>query len=303
MADLTLREYNEVQIPQRSDDGYINATKMCQAGGKLWGNFWQLQATQDFVSALALDIGIPISKLVVKVQGRGDVVEQGTWVHPDLAIELARWISPEFAILTNRWAREIIEGRRPVVNEASHEGAITRGIAALMESNAALHKTMQTLAINSTETNKRVDIVIGEVKELKNDFSKLDEKVDRIDGKRRRDPSLRTQRILKAVVWRYYGGCCPIARHIKIMESDNVRIKVHNRSISQWDHWYGRHENDVREMWLLSEEMHKLFEADARNRDKYYSTFQEFQRHVAIYIEETEGVQPELFPTSIVALP
>ncbi|NER82913.1 MAG: KilA-N domain-containing protein [Leptolyngbya sp. SIO1D8] len=112
-STLTLREYNGIQIPQRPD-GYINATKMCQAGGKQWSNFIRLQSANAYVEALEIDLQMCRSKIILTVQGRGDTVEQGTWVHPDLGIEVARWISPEFAILTNRWTQEIISGRSPL---------------------------------------------------------------------------------------------------------------------------------------------------------------------------------------------
>jgi len=109
-----MRSYEGITIPQKPD-GYINATKMCQCfPKKKFADFWRNQSTQEFVTALSLDMGIPTSKLVVTVQGRGDAVEQGTWVHPDLAIKLAGWINPHFEIQVIRWARAVMEGRSPI---------------------------------------------------------------------------------------------------------------------------------------------------------------------------------------------
>ena len=33
--------------------------------------------------------------------------DQGSWIHPDLAVNLAQWISPTFAIQVSRWVREL----------------------------------------------------------------------------------------------------------------------------------------------------------------------------------------------------
>jgi hypothetical protein len=88
-------------------DGFVNATKLCKSGGKLWGHYRALDSTQELLDNLQLDIGIPISKLVVTVQGRGDVVEQGTWVHPEIAVDLAKWISVDYRIQVNRWMVEL----------------------------------------------------------------------------------------------------------------------------------------------------------------------------------------------------
>jgi hypothetical protein len=74
MSSLTLREYNGIQIPQRHD-GYINATAMCQAGGKQWSNFRQLKQTEDYVEALESVLGIPRTDLISTIQG-GDPWQQ-----------------------------------------------------------------------------------------------------------------------------------------------------------------------------------------------------------------------------------
>jgi len=64
-------EAGVVEVGQRSD-GYINVTNLCQAKGKLFGNWRQLDGSQEYLEALSLDIGIPVPKLLVTIQGRGD---------------------------------------------------------------------------------------------------------------------------------------------------------------------------------------------------------------------------------------
>ena len=85
-------------IPQRPRDGYINATRLCQEAGKLFGDYYRLGQTQAFLKELSLDMGIPISNLVQVIRGRGDAISQGTWVHPQVAINLGQWLSPSFAV-------------------------------------------------------------------------------------------------------------------------------------------------------------------------------------------------------------
>ena len=58
-------------------DGYTNVTAMCQAAGKEYSTWWKNQGSKDYVKALSLDLGIPRSKLLVTIQGRGDSVEHG----------------------------------------------------------------------------------------------------------------------------------------------------------------------------------------------------------------------------------
>ena len=104
-------------IHQRPIDGYINATQMCQAAGKKIHDYTRLNSTKGFLNALSLETGYPVSKgekgiqpLLFIFQGRPEHL-QGTWVHPDVAINLAQWLSPEFAVQVSKWVREWIQGR------------------------------------------------------------------------------------------------------------------------------------------------------------------------------------------------
>ena len=84
-------------VHQRVPDGYVNATAMCKAAGRQWGHYWENISTKEFVQALSLDIGIPISKLIQTLRGTPSNL-QGTWVHPRVAIHLGQWLSPRFAV-------------------------------------------------------------------------------------------------------------------------------------------------------------------------------------------------------------
>lgn len=96
-------------IEQRASDGYINATAMCKAAGKLIADYIRLKTTKEFLEELSSDMGIPISELIQLVKG-GNERLQGTWVHPDVAIHLAQWLSPRFSVLVAKWVREWLSG-------------------------------------------------------------------------------------------------------------------------------------------------------------------------------------------------
>jgi hypothetical protein len=117
-------------IQCRKSDGYINATQLCSAGGKLFGNWYRLDSTKQLIIELAKqifnknlkkskqesDIHICISQaesLLIDIK-KGNNLEkvQGTWIHPDLAIQLAQWLSPSFALQVSLWIRTLfVEGK------------------------------------------------------------------------------------------------------------------------------------------------------------------------------------------------
>jgi hypothetical protein len=101
--------YQGQVVRLRSRDGYVNATAMCGAAGKLFGHYNGNDSTKAFVAELSADIGIPISELIQVFKG-GNPALQGTWVHPQVAIHLAQWLSPKFAVQVSRWVYEWMVG-------------------------------------------------------------------------------------------------------------------------------------------------------------------------------------------------
>src|SRR5882757_8516871 len=99
-------------IYQRPKDGYINATAMCQAASRQFGHYRENKATRDFLAALSSAIGIPITELVQSLTG-GDPRFQGTWVHPQVAINLGQWVSPAFAVQVSQWVYDWMSGTAP----------------------------------------------------------------------------------------------------------------------------------------------------------------------------------------------
>ncbi len=110
------REFNGIRIRQRTSDNYLDATAMCKATGKLFADYQRLKTTQEFLEELSTDIGIPItsdmgipiSQLIESKKGNTEKFEQGTWVHPQVSINLAQWCSPKFAVQVTKWVFELM---------------------------------------------------------------------------------------------------------------------------------------------------------------------------------------------------
>lgn len=118
-----------------TQDAFVNLTEMCAAFGKRPLHFMQLESTQRFIVALAADTGLSmqsddgnpvITPTLIRVRkgNFADQQQQGTWAHPDLALECARWLSPEFAIWTNRMIRKLLSGE--MMHSAQDERALAR---------------------------------------------------------------------------------------------------------------------------------------------------------------------------------
>lgn len=116
-AGLSVRVWNDTPIQRRNDDGYVNATAMCQANGKRWAKYAESDRCQSYLDALAKRSGIRTFDLIQAQSGRGG----GTWVHPTLAIDLARWISPDFAVWMDGWFLEHLNGNHLPANQVTRQ--------------------------------------------------------------------------------------------------------------------------------------------------------------------------------------
>lgn len=124
------RSVNGVKVEQRVSDGFINGTAMCRAHGKLIAGWFRNQDTIELLEALAEDLGLEINyaishnsniasisaaypQLVISKPGSPEN-GGGTWLHPDLALQLAQWCNKPFAIQVSRWIREwLSSGQNP----------------------------------------------------------------------------------------------------------------------------------------------------------------------------------------------
>jgi hypothetical protein len=94
-------------IMSRETDKYINAIQLCKAGNKKFNDWIELDNTKQLISVLEKEAGIHSSQLIDIKKGRTCNREQGIWIHPDLAIQLAQWINPHFTLQVSSWIRTL----------------------------------------------------------------------------------------------------------------------------------------------------------------------------------------------------
>jgi KilA-N domain len=129
------RDVNGVVISQRERDGFVHGTAMATAHDKEIKFWFRNESTIQLIEALATDLGLEIKgeishlssissisaaypDLVLSRKG-APLSGGGTWIHPDLAIQLAQWCSPVFAIQVSRWVKEwLLEIYNPTQVEA-----------------------------------------------------------------------------------------------------------------------------------------------------------------------------------------
>ena len=103
--------YDNISVSFRND-GYLHATQIAKHFGKLPKDYLKTEQTREYIAALADNcvrrkILTDKNQLVIIKQGG---MEQGTWLHPKLAIHFARWLDPRFAVWCDEQIEQIISG-------------------------------------------------------------------------------------------------------------------------------------------------------------------------------------------------
>ena len=104
---LTLKNNTILNIPV-SRDGYVNCTKLCQAGNKRIDNWIANKQSKELLDAYSKLPGI-LGTGIKRVIDGGNVSlkNQGTYYPIDIAIQIAQWCNPYFALQVSRWTREL----------------------------------------------------------------------------------------------------------------------------------------------------------------------------------------------------
>jgi len=124
---MVSRDVNGTAIEQRQTDGFINGTAMSVAHEKDLNDWFTTKDTFELFVALADDLGVEIKTgnfrdldvsrlsaakyaeifpgLILSKRG-SPLVGGGTWLHPQLAVQLAQWCNKLFAIQVSRWVLE-----------------------------------------------------------------------------------------------------------------------------------------------------------------------------------------------------
>ena len=134
---ITLLNGSEFAIPLR-EDGYIYATGLCKAMGRKMSNWYRLKETKQLLSIL---INSGIANPIDIRKGGKDKDSQGTWIHPDLGLNLAQWCSVDFSILVSKRLRELIyTGYSDFGGERTNEEIIMELASKLKEAESKLEQ-------------------------------------------------------------------------------------------------------------------------------------------------------------------
>ena len=116
-------------------DGYLNATAIAAHFGKQPRDYLKTEQTQQYIAALAENLSVKTKILtkenqIVSVKRGGD--EQGTWLHPKLAIHFARWLDPKFAVWCDMQIEQLLSGSQQPKTTVDERTGLRQAVSALV---------------------------------------------------------------------------------------------------------------------------------------------------------------------------
>ncbi|MDY4280588.1 MAG: KilA-N domain-containing protein, partial [[Pasteurella] mairii] len=146
--------YNDISV-SFNEQHYLNATAIAKHFDKFVKDYLKTAQTQDYIGALARNLSVGNIILTVKdlVIVRQGGIEQGTWLHPKLAVNFARWLSADFAVWCDLKIEELIKTQQKTT--ALLPQNYLQALEALVES----EKQKQVLAWENQEMKPKADFV------------------------------------------------------------------------------------------------------------------------------------------------
>lgn len=178
-CNLVLEDGSTYTIPMR-EDGYIFATGLCKVVGKRVNHWLNLKETRNLMKELEKsDAVITVSgKLIEIYKGGNDKYNQGTWIHPDLGIQLAQWCSPSFSLQVSKWVRELIITDKVELGKEKSNSELQE------ELNKIIKQLEEQVKINE-KLNEELNKTKEELVETKKEYQFLENKINRFQKRQK----------------------------------------------------------------------------------------------------------------------
>ena len=153
-------------------DGFLNATVIASHFGKQARDYLKTEQTQQYITALAEFLSVKTKILtkenqIVIVKRGGS--EQGTWLHPKLAIHFARWLDPKFAVWCDEQIEALLNGKvsdgLPAKTTADDRTPLRQAVAALVGRKGIDYSTAYGMVHQRFNVGAIEDIPAGQLPE------------------------------------------------------------------------------------------------------------------------------------------
>lgn len=161
--------YFDFRVLIMTQNGYINATKMCQDEGKRFKDWLKNKSSIELINKLAFRLALKITDILIMVKD-GDNEYRGTYVHRKLITHFASWISTDTALKVSDIVEEYIKReQKKIIDEQAIEN---------MSLKEMLQKSIENSRKDNAELKLSISNLTDEISKLSLDNQITHEKLD-----------------------------------------------------------------------------------------------------------------------------
>jgi hypothetical protein len=158
-------KYGSFNVIMMIDNGYINATKLCEKVDKEFRHWKENKSANEIIDELTKTSGIEKQKLMIITTGNVLGKIKGTYVHPDLIPQIASWASPRFAIKVSK-----------IVNEYFAKKALDKKDAIIAKKDDKIDKLEKKIDLQLEKIDSQSE-KIDELKKINNRILRTNTKI------------------------------------------------------------------------------------------------------------------------------
>lgn len=166
-----------------TSNGNINATKLCQDGGKELKHWMENKSSKKMITDFCGYAGLPINEMVIKVNGGKLTKVSGTYVHSSIITHIASWCNSDYAYLVasivNKYhSKQILEENEKLLKKKDDKiDRMSKKIDTLVENNS-------TLIEKNKKINNRLKRLVKQNDEIYDQNLETHGKLDAISNER-----------------------------------------------------------------------------------------------------------------------
>lgn len=160
---IKLFEYEGNKVTFKTNDGttYVNATQMAKPFGKRSAEYLRLPSTVTLINAIVGFSHYDINQLVITERGG---INPCTWLHEDIALDLAQWLSIDFKLWCNDRLKELLTtGKTEILIPENDDEIILKSMTILQSrlsvANMTIEEQDRTIKIQEPVVNYAIEVL------------------------------------------------------------------------------------------------------------------------------------------------
>jgi len=173
--DFAYGKLKDFKVILMTKNGYINATKLCQDGGKQVKHWFENKSSEKIINDFGKFLNLTRDKLIIKINGGSLTKISGTYVHPHIINPIASWCNTKYAffissVINEYHIQKANEEKDKLLKKKDDKiDKMSKKIDMLLNKNTKMDKRLKRLLQKNNEiydqnveTHNKLDIISDE---------------------------------------------------------------------------------------------------------------------------------------------